>query len=698
MHLESPSSLRYRLLHAEEEFLLALTEGDVALDAFYHTWSKLQHDVEDTPEEEIISLAFDVASRIAILAETSIDLYGDLDALTVDMTEDLESIMSQVEVSDLSPDVCLSPSPATKAAELARVFPMEIYMWILANLHDPYPTSSTKTDIADAIGAPSAIVSEWFESARHEIGWTSLRIQRFHGSRKAIVKAATNFIQSGLTVDRDTEVAFMAIKAKAQTLLSSYVNTGRGELAEAKSSPQIRQSPNACPSQPASRPSHRHDAASLSSSPQRKSVETPRPKKRSMDARDSDEGSTAECLGVLKRQRLQSWHRDDSVPSAIPSHASIESRVTHEQPACRTPSILSIPKHAPSGSAHPQQLLGGLLVSTQSRKRRSSDTIAHESKRPRIQAYTRAVSDPLPSTNVPLEEQAYNIHDWYNTVFDAEVSTVAPDPSVPLMIEVFDWASFDCTSTRVEQLKSDGTLLREREDYPTNSTLAGSPRCSAAIGTCHEPTVAEEGIDHDAETQTESLAKPKRSAASELSRGAPEQSLLVNVEAKLHCSASVESSSRQDNTSISEDTDACIPGCTRLPGPRPDIVLGTVPLDISTRPCHLDVDTCNFPISEASLDTSLVEQEPLYESALVYCERYTTDSPHSYTHLSESRGPQMELVATLSNMAESVDLFTRLHMTPHALDTEPDPWWYCTPYPIQQPSHILTPRDIALAV
>lgn len=114
------TSLQERLLSIEDEFLTALSDGEDALSTFEQRWEKLQEDLDtafrlgelDMP---LSMLVHSTASRIATLADTSIELLIRKDTITNELVEEVESLMAQIDLAGtaaLTSSTTLSSSPS----------------------------------------------------------------------------------------------------------------------------------------------------------------------------------------------------------------------------------------------------------------------------------------------------------------------------------------------------------------------------------------------------------------------------------------------------------------------------------------------------------------------------------------------------------------------------------------------------------
>lgn len=109
------------------------------------------------------------------------------------------------------------------------------YVWLLNNLHNPYPSKALRARIADETNYDARDIDAWFVDARRRIGWNRVRRAHFE-TRADMVKAATRHfkpkaraIRSGpynppfqpddvSTMDYSSH--FVAMEADAQALYS----------------------------------------------------------------------------------------------------------------------------------------------------------------------------------------------------------------------------------------------------------------------------------------------------------------------------------------------------------------------------------------------------------------------------------------------------------------------------------------------
>lgn len=100
--------------------------------------------------------------------------------------------------------------------------------WLLANLHNPYPSRPLKEKISCETSSSSRDIDHWFMDARKRIGWNAFRRERFSNQRSAIVNAATQFFKDDpkRCLDPSIRSQFATIQANAEGLyLRSALST-----------------------------------------------------------------------------------------------------------------------------------------------------------------------------------------------------------------------------------------------------------------------------------------------------------------------------------------------------------------------------------------------------------------------------------------------------------------------------------------
>ncbi|KAH9949425.1 hypothetical protein B0H21DRAFT_728962 [Amylocystis lapponica] len=148
-------SIRQRLNSAETDFLTAVMHGTSALESFYEAWDGLMRDIEHdaaTMDEELSSLVRTTATRVAILAEASHDLYVDCDALTTGMVGEIEDILSGLSIASVVPNP--PPSPYDHCTKQ----PLEAQDSVAENIWAYSPESGLSSNMLASIHSDSSLV------------------------------------------------------------------------------------------------------------------------------------------------------------------------------------------------------------------------------------------------------------------------------------------------------------------------------------------------------------------------------------------------------------------------------------------------------------------------------------------------------------------------------------------------------------
>nr|AGS09375.1 b1 homeodomain mating type protein [Heterobasidion abietinum] len=174
--------LRHRISRAQEDLLSAIANGVDALVSFQEDWSRLVDDIDQearlrTIDEATMSMAVTTASIVSTLSKSFLDLDNTANDTRSVFRDKVQGILQDVN----------STFPLKKHHSMPF---QSAYQWLTDNLHNPYPSSSVKQELADSSDASLESINEWFHNARERIGWTTLARHHFQGSRSAIVDAA----------------------------------------------------------------------------------------------------------------------------------------------------------------------------------------------------------------------------------------------------------------------------------------------------------------------------------------------------------------------------------------------------------------------------------------------------------------------------------------------------------------------------
>ncbi|TFY80027.1 hypothetical protein EWM64_g3982 [Hericium alpestre] len=239
-------TLQSRFLAAEEHFLAAFTAGPQAMAAFDDTWTSLSVEFKSAMniqqvDSQTSRIADTVASRIAILSEHLLALHSQVDTLSTTFKSRCLDILSCANadppptahapsVAPTSPTVAHPPSsfPYSNSGFGVPSLDMLASQWLLANLHDPYPSSFLKNSWASSCGCSVKDVQVWFAEARQHIGWTALAREKFAGCRRDTSEVASRAYsedQGQLNLPCDVRRAFTAIRTNADRFVQSISST-----------------------------------------------------------------------------------------------------------------------------------------------------------------------------------------------------------------------------------------------------------------------------------------------------------------------------------------------------------------------------------------------------------------------------------------------------------------------------------------
>nr|BDD37069.1 homeodoamin [Rhizopogon roseolus] len=475
--------IQQRFIQAENALIDSISREDGSLMSFESSWTSLHADFSrclSTSElsDDTISLANLVASRVAIVANCFVDFYKAQEDLRKHNFDSLGSILDGFNRVAISPPAMPAARDAQSPESSLPPFIEPAYKWLLANIHNPYPSSDTKTNIARSSGCSMNSVSAWFISARRRIGWTTICRKYFNNRRadtldaahRALVKEdparvlpftvfhdfiqmkanaqdlyASTFTKSALAGDLDVVVKDMTeedrLQLEQEKKERAQEEKKRRKRREEEKEMRRKQRTLERQAQMALATSASYPSPSHSRSP------SPVPNlEESWTDESDDEDDDDDNPPVLAGRK-----RRVSMSSELDSRQS-----THvDRPMKRLRSNARIPESIENSPAlpSPPSSTDGLDLSDEtetvappSRKRRLSDVDSHGvAKRPRgVLAGPRfhAVSDPLPRPSAPLES---GIDNWFQTNFfeiPPPVENVGFDQSIPLDIDVFSGYSF----------------------------------------------------------------------------------------------------------------------------------------------------------------------------------------------------------------------------------------------------------------
>ncbi|KAG1885470.1 homeodomain protein 1 [Suillus subluteus] len=477
----SDKDIRQRLLQAEDTLIDSISRDDnfESLMLFKSSWNSFYMDFSrclsaEELSDDTISLAHSVASRINLITSCFSDLHKTHDTLRNQLLDGVGSILdglNRVSISPPSPTEQMAQSPESSLPPFIE----PAYKWLLANIHNPYPSSNTKANIASNSGCSINSVAAWFISARRRIGWTTICRKHFKNCRADTIDAASHalvkedpvrilepaifhdfqqmkaatrdlyastFTKSALAGDLDAVVKDMTeddrLRLEREKRERAQEEKKRRE--EEKEMRRIRRAFD--------RQAQRvHTAFASYPSPRRSRSPSPVPtleESLTDESEDEDDDFIPPVLAGRKRRASISSESTDPRRSA---HADRPMKRLRSSTMLPTSSVdtsaLSSPPSSSDGldGSDEIQIIAPLPSSRSSRKRRVSDADANAvPKRPRgllTGPRVHAVSDPLSRASLPLES---NIDDWFQTNFfeiPGPVENVGFNQFAPVDIEVF---------------------------------------------------------------------------------------------------------------------------------------------------------------------------------------------------------------------------------------------------------------------
>ena len=232
-------TLRERLIHSEQHFLLAVVSNDEeSLKAFSQEWSQLARDIRNTKaagrlDDNTAHLLYKVSQAIENITGCMLESGSILqESRTCSISDFIEDIPSgdpssaPLHTQAIAPYHLLFSNPSSTNSTILgqqKLLDPYAYCWLMQNIHDPYPNSMQMQIISEVSGTSTAQVELWFQEARDTIGWSKLSRDFFAGSVNATVAAARRvYLEHDKKISFDIMFAFAAVKTSAETLFSEY--------------------------------------------------------------------------------------------------------------------------------------------------------------------------------------------------------------------------------------------------------------------------------------------------------------------------------------------------------------------------------------------------------------------------------------------------------------------------------------------
>ncbi|KAJ3505471.1 hypothetical protein NMY22_g17576 [Coprinellus aureogranulatus] len=192
--------IRNTLSEFQAQLFPTLRGGDSALSAFLSTWKSFEGRLRECASglqaetlDMVLSFSSLVASVTHGLAEAlslSENLLGEISNILDDSSQHEKSLAQGMHFS-----LCLSTH--LDLPEAATSYPPAYIQvaseWLVANIHNPYPSSAVRDSIAKKTSSPRKNIDNWFLDVRKRIGWNDIRRKHFDNKRVNIVDAAERF-------------------------------------------------------------------------------------------------------------------------------------------------------------------------------------------------------------------------------------------------------------------------------------------------------------------------------------------------------------------------------------------------------------------------------------------------------------------------------------------------------------------------
>nr|QQL12050.1 mating-type protein HD1.1 [Hypsizygus marmoreus] len=451
-----------RISRLEDDFLDPFLDQASFVD-FHGQWISLADAIQSPLDAGLLSMStvsmlHDLADNISAVAQSFLDLEELSDSLMSSLVLEASSIITP---------------PTTPPIDSARGQPLNSstppyitpsYMWLLDNIHDPYPPVAVREGIARETASSRKDIDGWFIDARKRMGWTTLRKVAFSNRRIDIVDAATRFFvrdDPKRPVDPNLELEFASIEKRAKDLYSDKFSesdlAAKLDMAVKNLTPEMKAKAKA--EERRRMQFQMDDISAISSypSPER----SPEPTRLSpVPYEDESDALVSQSISILSRKRRS--------PSADPPEWN--QNMSSDRPNKRTrldhtisTSVIPFPTGLPSPASSVDEPLrttnehatpaASTPESTPrlNRKRRLSDADGQGApKRPHnlpVGPRVQAVSDPLPLSSALFDASAFD--GWFNQQFDIPAFSVVdqPEPSLQFDVEFGDISTFTSTLT-----------------------------------------------------------------------------------------------------------------------------------------------------------------------------------------------------------------------------------------------------------
>lgn len=213
-------SLKLIFSRLQTDFLDAIQRGPADTEAFHSRFSEL-HDIalnridhSSSPPEYTLAIVHGAALNIAAISQSLIDLDEESTSLFAELETDLADIFSSLSLGTTTDSSEAADTPAIPNRDKdvenfnsscrESVLPKashydlsEVYRWVLANIHNPYPSSTTKRIFHLQSGMSLKSINDCLTSIRRRIGWTAISKRYFEGDRNLTVDCAQRILVEG---------------------------------------------------------------------------------------------------------------------------------------------------------------------------------------------------------------------------------------------------------------------------------------------------------------------------------------------------------------------------------------------------------------------------------------------------------------------------------------------------------------------
>lgn len=241
-----------------DDFFQAVTEGPETASEFARRFTQIadqatterMQDIIQEDSKSRLAAAHNAVTTIGFVASGLYEVMKCADDLTAQLHLDIDNLLENLSICNdtTSEDLTACPtdsptthessstpqySPRRRRSSSGSSASLEMndiglhcyqsisHRWLCDNLHNPYPSASTKRKIADISGVSSKVIGEWFSQTRRRIGWTTLLKKRFGGNRQLCIDCAHNILKEGsgcLFYSPEITQDFRRMKSKTERL------------------------------------------------------------------------------------------------------------------------------------------------------------------------------------------------------------------------------------------------------------------------------------------------------------------------------------------------------------------------------------------------------------------------------------------------------------------------------------------------